>query len=152
MKTETEKYARQCDVTGEGMNEGYCIQDGLMYIKHEKDLLKHLREIEKEGNPEYDTLVAEGRLTDVLLLDEYYDAEYYLWTEWYDDIEYAENMAIIESNKLKENLIRYYEVDLDNCQMTHELWIEQLAKCMLNSEDYIKEFIKQLKDYEDERQ
>tara|TARA_R110002167_G_scaffold89907_2_gene242529 strand:- start:6819 stop:7361 length:543 start_codon:yes stop_codon:yes gene_type:complete len=100
MKTETERYARQCDVTGEGMNEGYCIQDGLMYIKHEKDLLKHLREVEKEGNPEYDTLVAEGRLTDEFLLDEYYDEEYYLWTEWYEDIEYAGNMEIIESNKL----------------------------------------------------
>jgi len=100
MKTETERYARQCDVTGEGMNEGYCIQDGLMYIKHEKDLLKHLREVEKDGNPEYDTLVAEGRLTDEFLLDEYYDEEYYLWTEWYEDIEYAGNMEIIESNKL----------------------------------------------------
>jgi len=44
--------------------------------------------------------VAEGRLTDEFLLDEYYDEEYYLWTEWYEDIEYAGNMEIIESNKL----------------------------------------------------
>jgi len=58
----------------------------------------------------------------------------------------------MQDNKLKESLIRYYEVDLNNCQMTHKMWIEQLAKCMLNSEDYVKEFIEQLKDYEDERQ
>jgi len=31
--TDRKLYARQCDVTGEGMNEGYYIQDGLMYIK-----------------------------------------------------------------------------------------------------------------------
>ena len=37
-------YARKCDITGEGMNEGYCIQDGLMYIKYEKDMIKHIRE------------------------------------------------------------------------------------------------------------
>ena len=43
----SKKYARKCDVTGEGMNEGYCIQDGLMYIKYEKDMIKHIREVEK---------------------------------------------------------------------------------------------------------
>ena len=37
------KYARKCDITNEGMNEGYCIQDGLMYIKYEEDMIKHLR-------------------------------------------------------------------------------------------------------------
>ena len=28
-KQEEILYARQCDITGEGMNEGYCIEDGL---------------------------------------------------------------------------------------------------------------------------
>ena len=34
------KYARACDITGKGMNEGYCIGDGNMYIKYEVDLYR----------------------------------------------------------------------------------------------------------------
>ncbi len=82
------KYARKCDVTNEPMNEGYCIQDGLMYIKYEKDLISHIREVEKEGNPEYEEGILEGRLTDDWLLNDYYEADYYYWTEWEDESEY----------------------------------------------------------------
>lgn len=53
--------------------------------------------------------------------------------------------------ELKEKLTRYYEVDLDNCNMTNEMWIEQLAECMVDSDEYIKDFNNNLKDYEDER-
>ena len=94
-------YARQCDITGEGMNEGYCIQDGLMYIKYEKDMIKHIREVEKEGNLEYDKDISEGRLTDDFLLNDYYNADYYYWTEWEceDDLQYEEvNGKLIELN------------------------------------------------------
>jgi len=92
-------YARQCDITGEGMNEGYCINDGLMYIKYEKDMIVHLREVEKEGNLEYDKDVAEGRLTDDWLMEDYYKADYHYWTEWEceDDLQYKEvNGELIE--------------------------------------------------------
>jgi len=92
-------FARQCDITKEGMNEGYCIEDGLMYIKYEKDMIKHIREIEKEGNLEYDKDISEGRLTDDFLLNEYYDDEYYYWTEWEceSDLQYEEvNGKLIE--------------------------------------------------------
>ena len=83
-------YARQCDITKEGMNEGYCIEDGLMYIKYEKDMIKHLREL--------DELSAKG-LSNKELLDIYYDNEYYYWTEWEceDDLQYEEiNGKLIE--------------------------------------------------------
>ena len=76
------KYARKCDVSGKGMNEGYCINDGQMYIKEESDMIAHLRVLEKESNPEYDQLVKEGRLTDDFLLKAYYETDYYYWTEW----------------------------------------------------------------------
>tara|TARA_R110000744_G_scaffold203446_3_gene322321 strand:- start:33959 stop:34324 length:366 start_codon:yes stop_codon:yes gene_type:complete len=85
-------YARQCCITGEGMNEGYCIGDGEMYVKHEHDFIKHIREVEKEGNPEYDSLVAKGSLTDDFLIQDYYQADYYYWTEWEcdEDIQFEE--------------------------------------------------------------
>jgi hypothetical protein len=72
-------YARKCDITGEGMNEGFCICDGEMYIKYEKDLIAHLRAIESEK-----------QVTDEWLKEDYHKAEYYYWTEWDDkDHQYA---------------------------------------------------------------
>ena len=41
-----------------------------LYIKYESDMIKHLREVEKSGNPDYDALVKEGRLTDEFLLED----------------------------------------------------------------------------------
>ena len=89
-KQEEILYARQCDITGEGMNEGYCIQDGLMYIKYKKDMIKHLREVEN---------VVVHELTDDILMSEYYNADYYYWTEWEceSDLQYEEvNGKLIE--------------------------------------------------------
>ena len=84
-------YARQCDITGEGMNEGYCIQDGLMYIKYEKDMIKHIRELDVE-------LSLRTPLDEELLNVYYYD-DYYYWTEWEceSDLQYEElNGKLIE--------------------------------------------------------
>ena len=56
-----------------------------------------------------------------------------------------------EYKKVKEKLTRYYEVDLDNCKMTNKMWVEELAKCMIDSDDYVKDFNLNLKQYDDER-
>ena len=91
------KYARKCNVTGNGMNEGFCIKNGEMYIKYEKDLIKHLRDVEKKANLEYDKDISEGRLTDDFLLSDYYECGYYFWTEWEcdDDIQYQEVNGVL---------------------------------------------------------
>ena len=84
-------YARQCDITGEGMNEGYCIQDGHMYIKYVEDMIKQLRE--------FDVELSLRTPLDEELLNIYYDDEYYYWTEWEceDDLQYEEvNGKLIE--------------------------------------------------------
>lgn len=56
-----------------------------------------------------------------------------------------------EYKELKEKLIRYYEIDLGNCKMTNKMWVEELAKCMIDSDDYVKDFNLNLKQYDDER-
>ena len=61
------KFARKCDATGKGMNEGYCIQDGGMYIHSEVDMLKHLEE-----HTAYESM------------EEAFQNEYCYWTEWTD--------------------------------------------------------------------
>jgi hypothetical protein len=73
MKTENFKFARICDITGEGFNDGYCINDGEMYIKYEKDLVAHLRCLELDADTE---------LSDDYLLDEAYKLGYYYYSDW----------------------------------------------------------------------
>jgi hypothetical protein len=84
-----EKFARVCDITNEGMNEGYCIGDELMYIKHEKDFVQHLKDIK----------FSDEELTDEELVELAYEEEYYYWTEWEeldDDYYYLEDGTLVE--------------------------------------------------------
>ena len=59
-----EKFARRCDITGRGMNEGYVFGDGERYASDKESALI----IAKEYG--YDSL------------DEAYDDEVYYYTEW----------------------------------------------------------------------
>ena len=65
------KYARKCDVTGQGMNAGFCICDGAMYIKSEKHMSEHITND-----------------TDYASLEEAYEDDYYYYTEWEDQDDY----------------------------------------------------------------
>lgn len=60
----TNQYARTCDKTGEGMNEGFVFGDGEMYFKYEADALEYAISIGYES------------------LEEAYEDEAYYWTEW----------------------------------------------------------------------
>ena len=70
----TEKFQRVCDVTGEGMNEGFCLNDGEMYFKYEKDFVAFLR---KEGVHPHES--------DEFILDKAYEMGLYYWTTWGED-------------------------------------------------------------------
>ena len=100
--TKEERYARKCDISGEGMNEGYLIEDGIMYIKHEKDLIKHLREMDfcsedEEGNP-----IDVNSFSDSELMEWSYNDEYHYWTDWYETLE-EEDEWYTKEGKLIEN-------------------------------------------------
>lgn len=71
-----------------------------------------------------------------------------------DDVEHFIPRVLFKNDEykeVKEKLTRYYEVDLDNCKMTNKMWVEELAKCMIDSDDYVKDFNLKLKQYNDER-
>ena len=99
---ETVYWARQCDVSGEGMDEGYCINDGDMYIKHEKDMLEWLRSKEWEFENEYGLIINISKLDDYDLLEWAFNDEIFYWTEWFgkEDIQYKE----IDGKLIKLNL------------------------------------------------
>lgn len=69
-----EKFARQCDVTGEGMNEGWCFGDGQNYAKYQEGADK----LSKDYG--YDTF------------EEAYDDDVVYWTSWEDEDDYQYQM------------------------------------------------------------
>jgi len=66
-----EKFARRCDATGKGINEGYVVGDGELYFASKDDLINHLR---SRGGME--------DLSDEFILNEAYELEEYYYTEW----------------------------------------------------------------------
>lgn len=66
-------YARRCDVTSQGMNEGWCWGDGVFYTKYETDTIKELRKDFPEKKD----------MTNKQLLEWAVETEDLLyWTEW----------------------------------------------------------------------
>ena len=47
---------------------------------------------------------------------------------------------------MKERLIHYYEIDLNNCNMSQEDWVDELAKAM-SDPNYLETFNKEYKQY-----
>ena len=52
---------------------------------------------------------------------------------------------------MKEHIQFLYEIDLDNCLMTKEDWIEELAQCMINPTKYRVMFWKEFNEYKKQR-
>ena len=70
------KYARRCDVTGKGMNEGWCWGDGMFYTSTKEDTIAELR----KDNP------SKADLSDDDLLEWAVEEEEMLyWTDWYEE-------------------------------------------------------------------
>tara|TARA_R110000824_G_scaffold197179_2_gene380580 strand:+ start:1187 stop:1540 length:354 start_codon:yes stop_codon:yes gene_type:complete len=116
------KYARQCSITGEGMNEGWVWGDGAFYTKYEKDTLAECRK-DRDGilydteNVDDDNLqdidraiefhtalqrTKDNQDTDEDLLLIAYQTDYLYWTEWEcpTDLHYEEvNGKLIEINQ-----------------------------------------------------
>lgn len=90
------RYARQCSVTGEGMNDGYVFNDN-EYIKHKKDLIKLLRSKDWTAEDEEGNDIPLSLLDDDGLLEWAYNDEIYYWTEWEcpEDYEYEEINGIL---------------------------------------------------------
>lgn len=88
---ETQKFARRCDATGRGMNEGYVvIGHGELYFSEREHLINWLR---SRGGMD--------GLSDEFILSEAYELEEYYYTEWKeidDDYYYDEDGNEYEVN------------------------------------------------------
>lgn len=85
------KFARRCDATRRGMNEGYVVGDGELYFSTNEHLLEHLMGldwVDCNGNRSAE-LTEEGEI-----MEYFYNEDYYYYTEWEeldDDVYYDEN-------------------------------------------------------------
>lgn len=70
-----EKFARVCNVTGKGMNEGWHFEGSGDYASTKEAAIKLCR----EHYPEHKDVPDEE------LIDRVYDEEGIYWTEWYDE-------------------------------------------------------------------
>jgi len=81
-----EKFARRCDATGRGMNDGYVVGAGDLHFSEEQHLIKWLNGVAEEENLNFKS--------DKLMLNHYYEEELYYYTEREetdDDVYYDEN-------------------------------------------------------------
>jgi len=92
--TPTSRFPRQCSVTGRGMYEGYCIDNGMYYASDVKSLAIILRDkygfreitdddLELAVNPDPEVILSN---LEVVLGDTYEDGLWY-YSEWSDDDE-----------------------------------------------------------------
>lgn len=82
------KYARRCDATGRGINEGYVVGDGELYFADKEHLLEHLRTLDWVDCNGYKST---NCVTDDALMKYFYNEDYYYYTEWEeidDDVYY----------------------------------------------------------------
>ena len=93
------KYARKCDITGLGMNEGWYDEDGrkISYIKNEADVIPYIKGIIKEDEQFKDEL---PNITNDRVLDIAFNFYNIYWTEWEDESEYE--FIINKEGKLVE--------------------------------------------------
>lgn len=76
-----EKFARRCDATGKGINEGYVFGDGELCFAEREDLIRHLKTLDWEN--------ADGKRSQDIdeddvdnLLEFFYNEDMYYYTEW----------------------------------------------------------------------
>ena len=82
-----ERYARVCDVTGKGMNEGWCWEYGCFYTATKEDTIKELRSDINDGAYDFDEFGKETllKMSDDELMTYAYENDVFYWTEWYDE-------------------------------------------------------------------
>lgn len=101
-------YARTCDVTGEGMNMGWCFNDGDYYCKYKKDAINYIKtliSISDIGGWKY---VDVSDLTDDVLLQIMEEEQMGYWSDWSDELE-----------EVSESDLYYYD---SGDGITFELW------------------------------
>jgi hypothetical protein len=122
-------YARKCDVTGEGMNEGWCWGEGLFYTKYKEDTISELRKDNSDKE----------LLSDDQLLENAVEVEDLLyWTEWQDesDFQYEEVEGKLVEIEREKKVTEVFKDKCYKCGLVQEFteynaFCKECATCLL---------------------
>lgn len=109
---ENERYARQCSITEEGMNQGWYDEDEGMYFKYKKDAVKYIKGLmlntfESEGDSAFDI---DKYKKDDDILDVGYNHYNTYWTSWECETELQYKLVdgeLIEDYSFTEEALKY---------------------------------------------
>ena len=109
---ENERYARQCSITEEGMNQGWYDEDEGMYFKYKKDAVKYIKGLmlntfESEGDSAFDI---DKYKKDDDILDVGYNHFNTYWTSWECETELQYKLVdgeLIEDYSFTEEALKY---------------------------------------------
>jgi len=57
----------------------------------------------------------------------------------------------VNNENLREELEQYFEVDIDNCEMTNKSWINEIV-LLMTTKDYKNELLNEVKFYQKTRE
>ncbi len=80
----TNNYPRYCDLTGDGMFEGFVWLEHT-YIKYQSDLIKKIKEFFLNNGSFHHDYPDYKKWNDGEWLDHSYNEELHYWTEWNED-------------------------------------------------------------------
>jgi hypothetical protein len=112
-------YARQCQITGNLFNQGYCIDDGRMYIMSGKHLIEHIK-----NETKYATL------------EDAFEDEYYCYTEWDEDDIW--NVDLLKAYYVMKEQGFHVTIDLEDDAIYLSAWNEDLqdtVDCKVTAEE-----------------
>lgn len=109
---DNERYARQCSITDEGMNEGWLDEDTGVYFKYKKDAVKYIKDLmlntyESEGDSAFDI---DKYKKDDDILDVGYEHFNTYWTSWECETELQYKLVdgeLIEDDSFTEEATKY---------------------------------------------
>lgn len=109
---DNERYARQCSITDEGMNEGWIDEDTGVYFKYKKDAVKYIKDLmlntyESEGDSAFDI---DKYKKDDDILDVGYKHFNTYWTSWECETELQYKLVdgeLIEDDSFTEEATKY---------------------------------------------
>ena len=114
-----ERYARQCSITDEGMNQGWIDEDTGVYFKYKKDAVKYIRDLmlntyESEGDSAFDI---DKYKKDDDILDVGYKHFNTYWTSWECETELQYKLVdgnLVEDDEYQEEATRKLKDKLEH--------------------------------------
>jgi hypothetical protein len=114
-------YARQCDITGEGMNEGWVVSGGFFYIKHESDAIAYCKEKWNQTLQEaYEESEENG-------------GDGFYWTSWEDESDFqyilVDGVLVDYEEPIDEDTLKQeYMTSTEEMQHRMAMILDDLAK------------------------